>query len=87
MDKMTEQMANSMRKQLLSDCDLYKCKDCKHYIIAEFKRWNGKKPLVRGCCAIRNSAQDKSNCRLPNQYACKKFELAKENKNDRAEGD
>jgi hypothetical protein len=84
---MTEQKKKSMSKQLLSDCDLYKCKDCKHYIIAEFKRWNGKKPLVRGSCAIRNSAQDKSNGRLPNQYACKKFELSKENEHDRADDD
>lgn len=62
-----------MEKKLLADCELYKCKDCKNYIVAEFKRWCGKKPLTMGHCAIRNSRQDKSNCRLPNQYACKKF--------------
>ena len=65
-----------MSKQLLSDCELYKCKDCGYYIVAEFKRGGGKKPLIMGRCAIRNSAQDKSNCRLPNQYAYKKFVLA-----------
>lgn len=64
-----------MEKKLLADCELYKCKDCKNYIVAEFKRWCGKKPLTMGHCAIRNSRQDKSNCRLPNQYACKKFKL------------
>ena len=67
-----------MAKQLLADCELYKCKDCKHYISAEFKRLSGKKPLIMGHCDIRNSRQDKSNCRVPNQYACKKFELVKE---------
>lgn len=71
-----------MSKQLLSDCNLYKCKDCKNYVVAEFKRWDGKKPLIRGYCEIRNATQDKHNCRLPNQYACKKFELAKENEHD-----
>ena len=66
-----------MSKQLLSNCDLYRCRDCEHYVVAEFKRWGGKKPLIMGHCEIRNSRQDKSNCRVPNQYACKKFELAK----------
>ena len=71
-----------MNKKLLSDCDLYKCKDCKNYIVAEFKRGGGKNPLIMGHCSIRNSTQDKHNCRLPNQYACKRFELAKENEHD-----
>lgn len=71
-----------MSKQLLSDCNLYKFKDCKNYVVAEFKRWDGKKTLIRGYCEIRNATQDKHNCRLPNQYACKKFELAKENEHD-----
>lgn len=71
-----------MNKKLLSDCDLYKCKDCKNYIVAEFERGGGKNPLIMGHCSIRNSTQDKHNCRLPNQYACKKFELAKENEHD-----
>ena len=71
--KLTFSGVIEMEKKLLADCELYKCKDCKNYIVAEFKRWCGKKPLTMGHCAIRNSRQDKSNCRLPNQYACKKF--------------
>lgn len=65
-----------MNKQLLTDCELYKCKDCEHYIVAEFKRGGNKKPLIMGRCSIRNSSIDRSNCRLPHQYACKKFVLA-----------